>query len=84
MANSPTLLPPHHVVDLIDVHTAVLEKHPLERGLDEAQRALATLTALLTACPGDLQPMFQVGGVCWCAPGPGVGKGAKPGEPKMP
>ena len=56
---SPPLLPP----DLIDVHTAFLEKHPLERGLDEAQRALATLTSLLAACPGDLQPMFQVCGV---------------------
>ena len=46
--------------DLIDVHTAFLEKHPLERGLDEAQRALATLATLLAACPGDLQPIFQV------------------------
>ena len=36
-----------------------LEAHPLERGADEAQRALATLNALLAALPGDMQPVFQ-------------------------
>jgi hypothetical protein len=36
-----------------------LERHPLERGAEEAQRARATITALLAALPGDMQPLFQ-------------------------
>jgi hypothetical protein len=36
-----------------------LERHPLERGAEEAQRALATITALLAALPGDMQLLFQ-------------------------
>lgn len=37
-----------------------LDRHPLERGTEEAQRALHTLSALLAAFPGDMSPTLQV------------------------
>lgn len=56
---------------LIDVHTQFLEgalqrlvDDPMQRGADEAQRALATLSSLLAAFPGDIQPAFQVPAAC--------------------
>lgn len=61
-----TWLMPHlaHPIpaELVGIHLDFLDKHGLERGGEEVQRALATLAALLASYPGDVSPLLQVRG----------------------
>ena len=47
------------------MHLAFIDGHPLHRGAEEAQRALAAIGALLSAFPGDMQACFQLDMMDW-------------------